>query len=34
MRTGIYNYPEPTVRTMEWIAIHSDHELLHHCGDI
>lgn len=34
MRTGVYNYPEPTVRTMEWIAIHTDHELLHHRGDI
>jgi hypothetical protein len=34
MRTGIYNYPQPTVRTVEWIAIHTDHELLHHRGDI
>jgi len=34
MRTGIYNYPEPTVRTVEWIAVHTDHELLHHRGDI
>jgi hypothetical protein len=34
MRTGVYNYPEPTVRTVEWIAIHTDHELRHHRGDI
>jgi hypothetical protein len=34
MRTGIYNYPEPSVRTVEWIAIHTDHELMHHRGDI
>jgi hypothetical protein len=34
MRTGLYNYPQPTVRTVEWIAIHTDHELLHHRGDI
>ncbi|HUI47986.1 MAG TPA: DinB family protein [Acidimicrobiia bacterium] len=33
-RTGIYNYPEPAPRTVEWIAIHTDHELLHHRGDI
>jgi len=34
MRTGIYNYPQPAARTVEWIAIHTDHELLHHRGDI
>lgn len=33
-RTGIYNYPERALRTVEWIAIHTDHELLHHRGDI
>jgi hypothetical protein len=33
-RTGIYGYPEPAPRTVEWIAIHTDHELLHHRGDI
>ena len=31
-RTGVYNYPEPTLRTVEWIAIHTTHELLHHRG--
>ena len=33
-RTGIYNYPEPALRTVEWIAIHTTHELLHHRGDL
>jgi len=33
-RTGIYNYPEPAVRTVEWIAIHTNHEMLHHRGDL
>jgi hypothetical protein len=33
-RTGVYNYPEPALRTVEWIAIHSAHELLHHRGDL
>jgi hypothetical protein len=34
MRRGLYNYPEPQLRTVEWIAIHTVHELLHHRGDI
>jgi DinB family protein len=33
-RRGLYNYPEPQLRTVEWIAIHTVHELLHHRGDI
>jgi hypothetical protein len=33
-RTGIYNYPEPASRTVEWIAVHTVHELLHHRIDI
>jgi hypothetical protein len=33
-RTGIYNYPEPALRTVEWIAIPTDHELFHHRGDL
>jgi hypothetical protein len=33
-RTGIYNYPEPQPRTVEWIAAHTLHELLHHRVDI
>ena len=28
-RTGIYNYPTPAPRTVEWIATHTSHELLH-----
>lgn len=33
-RTGIYNYPEPTERTMAWLARHTVHELVHHLRDI
>jgi DinB superfamily len=33
-RTGVYNYPGPALRTVEWIAIHTTHELLHHRGDL
>ncbi len=33
-RTGIYNCPSPQSRTVEWIAIHTSHELLHHRVDI
>ena len=33
-RTGIYNYPEQARRTVEWIAIHTNHEMLHHRGDL
>jgi hypothetical protein len=33
-RTGIYNYPAPAPRTVEWIATHTSHELLHHRRDI
>jgi hypothetical protein len=33
-RTGVYNYPEPRLRTVEWIAVHTLHELLHHRTDI
>jgi hypothetical protein len=34
LRTGVYNYPERALRTAEWIAIHTNHELLHHRGDL
>jgi hypothetical protein len=34
VRTGIYNYPQPQPRTVEWIAVHTLHELLHHRTDI
>ena len=33
-RTGVYNYPEPRLRTVEWITVHTLHELLHHRTDI
>ena len=33
-RTGIYSYPEPATRIVEWIAVHTVHELLHHRVDI
>ncbi len=33
-RQGVYNYPEPQLRTVEWITIHTVHELLHHRVDI
>ena len=33
-RTGLYNYPEPTERSLRWIAVHTLHELHHHRLDI
>ncbi len=33
-RTGIYNWPSPTERTMLWLAQHTIHELVHHLQDI
>ncbi len=33
-RTGIYNYPERRVRTVEWIGRHTLHEGEHHLQDI
>lgn len=33
-RQGVYNYPQPQLRTVEWITIHTVHELLHHRVDI
>ena len=32
-RTMVYNYPEPTVRTLRWVAVHTLHEVQHHLGD-
>ena len=32
-RTCIYNYPEPTVRTVDWLALHTLHECRHHLTD-
>ncbi|MBE1878411.1 DinB family protein [Myceligenerans pegani] len=33
-RTMSYNYPEPALRTLEWVASHTVHELVHHAQDI
>jgi hypothetical protein len=33
-RVGIYNYPEPTERSLRWIAVHTVHEVRHHLLDI
>lgn len=33
-RTGIYSYPSPRPRSVEWIARHTLHEALHHLMDI
>ena len=29
-RTGLYNYPAPQLRSVEWIGRHTVHELRHH----
>lgn len=33
-RTGVYPYPEPTVRTVLWVGRHAVHEGEHHLLDI
>jgi S-DNA-T family DNA segregation ATPase FtsK/SpoIIIE len=33
-RTGIYNWPTTTARTMTWLGQHTIHEARHHLGDI
>ena len=33
-RTATYNYPEPTERSLRWIAVHTVHEVQHHLEDI
>jgi hypothetical protein len=32
-RTCVYNYPEPAVRTVDWLAVHTLHECRHHVLD-
>jgi DinB superfamily len=32
-RTLIYNYPEPRVRSLRWVAVHTLHEVRHHLLD-
>lgn len=33
-RTAIYNYPNPTERTLAWVAMHTQHEVQHHLHDV
>ena len=33
-RTAIYNYPEPTERSMVWLGQHTVHEIHHHLLDV
>jgi hypothetical protein len=33
-RTLIYNFPEPTERTLDWVAMHTLHEVRHHIEDV
>ena len=33
-RTGVYGFPSRAVRTMDWVARHTVHELHHHLQDI
>jgi hypothetical protein len=33
-RTGAYGHPRPQVVTVEWVARHTVHELVHHLLDI
>jgi DinB superfamily len=34
LRTGLYPWPAPKVRTMEWVGRRTAHELAHHLFDI
>lgn len=33
-RTLIYNYPASAERSLRWLALHTQHEVVHHLGDI
>jgi hypothetical protein len=33
-RTLVYSYPEPAERSLEWLAAHTVHELVHHRQDV
>ena len=33
-RTMTYNFPEPTIRSLRWVAVHTLHEVSHHRRDI
>ena len=32
-RPCVYNYPEPTPRVIEWLLVHTAHEVVHHAVD-
>ena len=34
LRAGLYPWPEPQIRTVEWVARRTAHELAHHLFDI
>lgn len=33
-RTVVYRYPEPAVRSLRWVAVHTLHEVRHHLLDV
>lgn len=33
-RTVMYNYPKHLERSLEWVAVHTEHEVKHHLRDI
>jgi hypothetical protein len=33
-RTVVYNFPEPTERSLRWVAVHTEHEVRHHRLDV
>jgi hypothetical protein len=33
-RTLVYSYPQPAERSLEWLAAHTVHELVHHRQDV
>jgi hypothetical protein len=34
LRTGLYNYPTPTDRSLDWLLHHVAHEVQHHLYDV
>ena len=33
-RTVLYNFPAPAERDLAWVAVHTQHEVHHHLGDV
>ena len=33
-RTLLYNFPEPEQRPIHWLAVHTQHEVVHHLNDV